>query len=183
MGTDIHMFIEYRMNGGTWKLDPNHVYDPQRKGFTPAIIGYRNYELFGALAQVRSFDGAEPKGLPLDVSKALADDFDVVGHYVHSLTWMTVPEFKYIVYGKYKRYKRSRYKVPRTKYSLSKLKDIVFNYYGWTHKYHPVAALIQYCENLPKINPEIMLDAVAECYLLKGKKPKLEVRMTFWFDS
>jgi hypothetical protein len=82
MGCDIHSYVEIR-NGNQWESSLNEVFD------------YRNYGLFGFLADVRNYSHspviAEPRGLPDDVSPELRAEYDEWGD-CHSTSWLTLAE-------------------------------------------------------------------------------------------
>ena len=71
MGCDIHLFIEYRANTGTWlSLSRSEIEIP------------RDYDLFFSLANVRAPENhpkklrnRQPRGLPGDLSKQVAEAY------------------------------------------------------------------------------------------------------------
>jgi hypothetical protein len=85
MGCDIHSFVEV-LRDGYWQ----HLPDVDPFG------DWRNYGIFGFLADVRNYSHspviAEPRGLPDDVSG------DVLGEWYdggfHSTSWLTVAEMQ-----------------------------------------------------------------------------------------
>ncbi len=85
MGTDIHIFIEYR--------EPSPILgipSPWKPAHVAELSMRRWYKLFGALAGVRGGAAAiEPRGLPKDVSGHVARKME--GY--HTLTHMTPDEF------------------------------------------------------------------------------------------
>lgn len=86
MGCDIHMHVEHRI-GDTWKyVDPSSI----------EIWGWRNYELFSALAGVRNRFGVvpifEPRGVPDDVSQEVAKESEEWGVDGHSHTHLSLTE-------------------------------------------------------------------------------------------
>lgn len=81
MGTDIHTTAERRLPDGTWKAVAElKFYD------------YRNYALFGWLADVRNYSGFPPyhpdRGLPKDISPEAYEQAE----WNHSATWYTIEE-------------------------------------------------------------------------------------------
>lgn len=114
MGTDIHLYVEHRVNGrwesaDKWTADP-YVEDEDRKGgeiyvdYKDAYYHDRNYNLFAILADVRNgrgFAGMDtgdgfvpivpPRGLPHDLSPALAA-YIARGAVDHTPSWLTVAE-------------------------------------------------------------------------------------------
>ena len=87
MGADIHVFVEkFDEETKTWFMI---------KGDIDGAEG-RNYELFGALANVRTWDddpNREPKGLPEDVSLGVLDESNRWGVDGHSHSWDTLTRF------------------------------------------------------------------------------------------
>lgn len=106
MGTDIHLYVERRVNGAwvpcdTWEDD---IYEPGAKTvpYGKRFYNDRCYDLFGILANVRNGSGfagcdtgdgfipiCEPRGLPDDLSQEIcagASDF------IHTPSWLTLRE-------------------------------------------------------------------------------------------
>lgn len=81
MGCDIHMHVECK-HDGVWKRHDVEIYDG------------RNYELFGILAGVRgnSTPISYPKGLPIDVTDEVLQDYDSWEWATHSASWLTFDE-------------------------------------------------------------------------------------------
>lgn len=100
MGCDIHMHVEYCYEGA-WKcgdyfgLLPESTLDNPKYSFI-SIYDYRNYDLFGVLAGVRSFAGNNqidtPRGLPNDVSDFVKGDYEYWGNDAHSCSYLTLRE-------------------------------------------------------------------------------------------
>ncbi|GAB4480002.1 MAG: hypothetical protein Kow00124_26230 [Anaerolineae bacterium] len=109
MGTDIHLFAEYRREGrwvavGRW----HRVTWGQVEGFDlddEPLYGDRNYRLFAMLADVRNGYGfagvdtgepltpiAPPRGLPPDVSPEVASQAAIWDADGHSHSWLTLAE-------------------------------------------------------------------------------------------
>lgn len=91
MGCDIHTHVEIRRDG-RWIYDHGEKYEDGE--ITDGPFGWRNYGVFGFLANVRNYSHspviAEPRGLPDDVSAELrAEWYDTSGH---SDSWLTVAE-------------------------------------------------------------------------------------------
>jgi hypothetical protein len=100
MGCDIHMFVEHREKSGKpWKnvykkevrkIGPDYSYDVNYYGY-----GDRNYDLFGILAGVRSYECepiAKRRGLPKDVSEEIKKESDRWDSDGHSHTYLTLEE-------------------------------------------------------------------------------------------
>lgn len=97
MGCDIHVLVERRTSrDAPWEAVQTSDY--------PECIDWRNYALFGMLADVRNDAGlvtpiCEPRGLPADLSVAVDDegcvsfaDGDVVWLGDHSFSWLTLAD-------------------------------------------------------------------------------------------
>lgn len=113
MGADIHWYIETKKSSSEpWTLDDFHTVELiKEEGEEPyneisdkyAQYGYgdrnhygdRNYTMFGILANVRC-KGAiyEPRGVPNDLSKALAEEVDRWDGDGHSHSYLSLDEFK-----------------------------------------------------------------------------------------
>lgn len=98
MGCDIHTAIEVR-NGDGWHLEQREVFpDDFHEGrFTTDPFDWRNYGLFGFLADVRNYSRVPPisetRGLPDDLSPELEDqDDDAPWLGDHSFSWLSVAE-------------------------------------------------------------------------------------------
>ena len=100
MGADIHLYPEYRVDGGAWQSHPDIVVETEEAG-TPDEYVYvyynegigRNYSLFADMAGVRGH-GPAPKGIPADVSpivKLAIDRWEADGH---SHSYMSLNELK-----------------------------------------------------------------------------------------
>lgn len=83
MGCDIHPYVEVRQPDGTWS----------RVDVT--VFNYRIYAIYGFLANVRNYSAsptiALPRGLPSDVSREVAAEYDVD---YHSASWLTLRELQ-----------------------------------------------------------------------------------------
>lgn len=85
MGCDIHMHFEIKLDG-VW----HHYSHPNFP---------RCYAVFAAMARVRDrgdYEGEQhdPRGLPLDLSPVTAMSFERWKDDAHSLSWLTMPEFR-----------------------------------------------------------------------------------------
>lgn len=84
MGCDIHCYAERQDELGKWAFVPVHPF------------GYRDYGLFGWLADVRNYSAvppiANPRGLPFDVSSHVSEEFGRWGVDSHDLSWLTTQE-------------------------------------------------------------------------------------------
>jgi hypothetical protein len=106
MGTDIHLFVERRVNGewlsvDKWTEEDGYPYVAWNDGFYKGC----NYDLFAILADVRNgygFAGCDtgdcfnpidaPRGLPDDVSPKVEANSDHWGIDGHSHSWFTLKE-------------------------------------------------------------------------------------------
>lgn len=85
MGCDIHLFVERKV-GNVWKK----VADKEKKFYQP-----RNYALFGLLADVRNHNMPTikpPQGIPEDVSKGIAKQWNKDKRDCHTPTFYTLAE-------------------------------------------------------------------------------------------
>lgn len=85
MGCDIHLFVERKI-GNVWKMVSKH-----EKNFGVE----RNYALFGLLADVRNHNMPTikaPQGLPEDLSKGIAKQWNKVREYNHTPSFYTLAE-------------------------------------------------------------------------------------------
>lgn len=105
MGCDIHMSMEYKVNGEWRSADlykKNEYYeegvDDGEKEFVKVdVYQQRNYSLFACLCGVRDYSPgnivlSDPKGIPSDCSNeysGIVDDWDCDGH---SHSWNTLSE-------------------------------------------------------------------------------------------
>ena len=103
MGCDIHMFVEYRVDGGKWLVHPGHKIEIEEEDTIHQYIHYsevsatsRNYELFGALAGVRC-DGPDAKGRPHDCSEFVAGAIKSWDDDGHSHSYLSLDEFESIL--------------------------------------------------------------------------------------
>ena len=116
MGTDIHFYVEHRVNG-SWKniykreecrYSPNYT-SPK---YTRNYYGFdgRNYFLFGILAGVRG-DATPidaPRGLPKDVTQYVQKESDRYGTDGHSRSWFSLKEL--LAYNWAKEYENNDYR-------------------------------------------------------------------------
>lgn len=94
-GADIHIHCEYRKDG-VWHNCDNFEwnYETGRYEFAP-IYWFRNYDLFGVLAGVRSADVIpidSPRGLPEDMSLKTKEMANVDKDWTHSHSYLTLRE-------------------------------------------------------------------------------------------
>ncbi len=97
MGCDIHCFVEKR-NKETkeWERFNENIFSGWRdeKGAEP--FGWRNYEAFATLADVRNRLKIQPiasyRGIPEDVSEEIKQEMDVWRSDAHSENWLTLKE-------------------------------------------------------------------------------------------
>ena len=103
MGCDIHMVLERKIKGEwvgmhSFPYLRGAVHEPKTDKdayYYPGWIATdRNYSLFAAVAQVRSYgdEGMEPRGVLPDLSPLARFEVDGWGEDVHSHTWLTLHE-------------------------------------------------------------------------------------------
>lgn len=90
MGSDIHSHVEVR-RGGRWIYESGGTYADGEGPF-----GWRNYGMFGFLADVRNYSHvpviAKPRGLPEDVSPETWAKYAEDVPDDHDASWLTVAE-------------------------------------------------------------------------------------------
>jgi hypothetical protein len=101
MGCDIHTAVEVRRDG-EWHWDGRAVfpsaYDEGK--FVREPFDWRNYGMFGFLANVRNYSRVPPisedRGLPADLSPELSDQdgADVTWLGDHSFSWLSLAELQ-----------------------------------------------------------------------------------------
>lgn len=95
MGCDIHSFVEIRAEGQWEHADGTLFPNAEYQGEASAPFPYRDYGLFGFLADVRNYSYspviAEPRGLPADVSAPVRAEYGD-DDWWHSASWLTVAE-------------------------------------------------------------------------------------------
>jgi hypothetical protein len=110
MGCDIHSFVEVK-KGNNWELlkeKPFPADDFHKKyykeDFTDDPFPYRNYGLFGFLADVRNYSCVEPisedKGFPNDASIEVVTEKETWDADGHSHSWLTLEEMLSVDYDK-----------------------------------------------------------------------------------
>ena len=127
MGCDIHFFVEKKAKAYTRQKSINKVLDVEKDikdvwesadewvtadGYTyvdynSSFYRGRNYQLFGVLAGVRyapteQYPMIEPRGIPDDVSKPVADSYGEWGSDAHTPSYLTLSELKQIDWTKFK---------------------------------------------------------------------------------
>ena len=98
MGTDIHVYAEYRNTANAWEAIPD--YEP---------FGQRCYDVFSFFANVRFSDEyrrvtpypiSEPRGLPKDVGTYVKKESDELGKDGFGHSWLSVEELSSFDYKK-----------------------------------------------------------------------------------
>lgn len=103
MGADIHIHCEYfkkkywiKDDPGRWENCDIYAWNPDTETYEfEDIYQYRDYELFGVLAGVRSNELpqiCEPKGLPKDISAKTQEEYNKFGGDAHTPSWLTLTE-------------------------------------------------------------------------------------------
>lgn len=176
MGTDIHIFIEYKLGDGEWFADKNHKVTTEIDyKYVNSVVGsYRDYRLFGKLANVRMSKGSRlPKGVPKDVSDIVRKAVVYMGVDGHSHSYDDLQTFKQIFYS--------------LEYSEIPL-DPIPNAFNYVHDrtnsdkdlvgYHNI---IKYCED--KVL-EYKTDLEVEAQLLEQNiNTNVECRLVYFFDN
>ena len=100
MGADIHMFPEYRVDGGAWQSHPDIDIEIEDEGVPTeyTYISYdegigRDYGLFADLAGVRG-NGPNPKGVPKSVTPIVERAINQWDGDGHSHSFMSLGELK-----------------------------------------------------------------------------------------
>jgi hypothetical protein len=101
MGTDIHLFIEYKIGDQPWQADKHHLTckeeddDDASTYLVEVGFAYRHYQLFGRLAGVRHAYGENPPlGLPDDVSTIIKSESDRWDSDGHSHSYSSLEDFE-----------------------------------------------------------------------------------------
>lgn len=109
MGCDIHTYVEQQQENGAWEP----VKWESGDGWDTGPFDWRDYDLFGWLADVRNSAAvpplADPRGLPADASQPVRDAHEDMGYDAHSGSWFAVSElaeFDYAATFEYRRYRR-----------------------------------------------------------------------------
>lgn len=101
MGCDIHSFAEVRKNGKWEKVGevfPLDDWDKNyfKKDFGDRPINWRDYSLYGWLADVRNYSCvpaiSQPRGIPDDVSPEVAQENNDWADDGHSRSWLSLAE-------------------------------------------------------------------------------------------
>lgn len=101
MGCDIHSYAEAQHNSEWTKAGevfPLDDFDREwsKKAYTDRPFHWRGYGLFGWLADVRNYSHSpvivEPRGLPLDISPEVRDEYNGWREDAHSCSWLSLAE-------------------------------------------------------------------------------------------
>ncbi len=107
MGCDIHSFAEVRKNGKWEKVGevfPLDDWDRNyfKKDFGDSPINWRDYSLYGWLADVRNYSCvpaiSQPRGIPDDVSPEVAQENNDWADDGHSHSWLSLAELLAVNY-------------------------------------------------------------------------------------
>jgi len=99
LGCDIHLYPEYRVDGGAWQSHPDIVVETEGEAPDEYVwVSYdngigRNYSLFADMAGVRGH-GPDPKGIPEGVSPIIKQSIDNWKADGHSHSYMSLDELK-----------------------------------------------------------------------------------------
>ena len=166
MGTDVHFFLERRINGGPWTPDPKHVSaTPHIEHSELPCLGARSYEFFGLISGVRSMTKSlyEPRGLPSDLSEDLRTIYDV--RMYHTPSWLWPFEVERALS---KHFKRRHLALTKQ----GNLQDYEDPFRGeWRLDYSAIIYI------------DRILDMEKAENLLLNTDNKTEFRFVFWFDS
>ena len=172
MGCDIHMFVEYRVNGGKWMQHPGHKIEIEEEGTDDEYTTYgevfatgRNYVLFGALAGVR-YDGPDALGLPDDCSEFVQKASDNWGEDGHSHSYLSLDDFEKVIMS-------FEYHVPTDRV------DMFYNLRegGWDNCPPDYTTIIAGCRRHAM---ELVVDDIL---LTENTEKNVEHRVVFWFDN
>ncbi|MCK4815818.1 hypothetical protein KA005_08610 [bacterium] len=196
MGCDIHIYTEKKDHNGVWGCadfyEVNKYYDKldedeweQEYSHVDFYRG-RNYELFGALAGVRSGTNKfiPPKGVPSDASKECLADFERWNSDAHTPSWLTLAEIKQLRKDQGELIKRSGMISQK---QMDELKDgkTPDSWCGWTNadsyvqaeweeKYNPMDGFIESLDDF--INMRYWSHEVKSM-------DDSDFRVVFWFDN
>lgn len=96
MGCDIHLFVEKKSSNGIWNFccGERKWWTNQKPPMASGCYAERNYNLFGALANVRWATGEnkEPLGFPEDASSSVKLRYERWGCDAHSASYMSLVE-------------------------------------------------------------------------------------------
>jgi hypothetical protein len=109
MGCDIHCFAEVKQKDRWVMVQDYFTPDSYSKEYlhkdkVTNCFDWRSYFMFGLLAGVRRNDVepiSEPKGLPLDISDEVNDEYLGWEDNVHSMSYLTLEELNNFDYSKY----------------------------------------------------------------------------------
>jgi len=108
MGCDIHIYTEVlkTINGEPkWCNSDHWLVDPYTNLKTEVAEIYegRSYRLFALLADIRNGGDIEPldypRGMPLDISPQVKEEYDIWDSAGHSHSWFTLKELKLAKYA------------------------------------------------------------------------------------
>jgi len=109
MGSDIYSFAEVSKNGKWEKIGdvfPLDDFDKElkKKDFGDNPFNWRDYSLFGWLADVRNYSHvppiSQPRGFPADISSDVQQENDDMGVGGHSRSWLSLAELLEVDYEK-----------------------------------------------------------------------------------
>lgn len=207
MGCEIHLYIEKKCysykdkqrENGVWVVknpiieqDEFYLYPDENYRQFYIENGYleRDYELFGVLAGVRREDLQvfNRKGLPVDCSRLLKDQYKDWGEDAHSVSYLTLAELKTYFNAKnevtfkgmieIKQYKEFL----KTKKSNKPNYDLLYPYCRWTT-----------CEGYTSFEEKVPIsfsfknfydEVISKMEKLKYSSDSDEdIRIVFWFDN
>jgi hypothetical protein len=181
MGSDVHFFLERKVNNQPWEIDPGHRYVEERNGNKyplgiPTLSG-RNYYFFGLIAGVRTSHKKfiRPKGLPLDVSPVVQETFNLGGW--HTPSWISIKELEWAIskleYADYWEDRQNEYDGGHEKTKSRRHGDADSAFKDELCVIDK--SIIRYVERFQQWEK-------AENLLL-GTKNRTRFRLVFWFDS
>jgi hypothetical protein len=175
MGTDIHLFIEYKISDQPWQADKHHLTCKEDDDASTYLVevgfAHRSYQLFGLLAGVRCAGVRNPPcGLPYDVSTIIKSESDRWNGDGHSHSYSSLEDFERIIIEIYGDMEPST--VPKA------FRNDDEEYCYGKFSYINIAA---YCrDQVDKFKMELE----SEKYLLgQDMNTEVQCRLVYWFDN
>ena len=173
MGTDIHMYVEYKVDKGKWKPHPDHSNNLNIDSIIHSVnVVNRNYDFFGLLAGVRCDNEVYAKGLPKNMSEEIKDAYNQWS-CVHNQSYMTLNQFSNTIkkHNAIQKKTENYYLIPDTEET-----DM---FYEWSIKKSDPPAYSTIVSACNAHAAELQIDNI----LLGVEPSKVKHRIIFWFDS
>lgn len=168
MGADMHFYIEYKNKNNEWE----YLYLADKEG-NPIAYYYRNYLLFGLLAEVRAMGvdnfTKSNRQMPNDISKEITEEWNTWKDHSHSSTWYTLSELDMFL-------QHLNLQVEFEKYKLDNLKNVSEDELDWQRQ--------SYLET--KESAEILSTFINFIKIVLFHNDVFEeenVRIILWFDN